>query len=86
MNCLILNCTLDLLFRLFHEDGVRVFDPLNLEMRCRCSSERVENMLKSFPRKEIETLKVGDNVVVSCEFCGFDYVFSESDLDRVFSN
>ena len=76
----------DLLFRLFNEDGVRVFDPLNLEMRCRCSGDRVENMLKSFPRNEIETLKIGDNVVVSCEFCGFDYVFSERDLDRVFSN
>ena len=76
----------DLLFRLFNEDGVRVFDPLNLEMRCRCSSDRVENMLKSFPRNEIETLKVGNNVVVSCEFCGFDYVFSERDLDRVFGD
>ena len=76
----------DLLFRLFNEDGVRVFDPLNLEMRCRCSGDRVENMLKSFPRNEIETLKIGDNVVVSCEFCGFDYVFSERDLDRVFGN
>ena len=60
--------------------------PLNLEMRCRCSGDRVENMLKSFPRNEIETLKIGDNVVVSCEFCGFDYVFSERDLDRVFGN
>ena len=76
----------DLLFRLFNEDGVRVFDPLNLEMRCRCSGDRVENMLKSFPRNEIETLKIGDNVVVSCEFCGFDYVFSERDLDRVFGD
>ncbi len=75
-----------LLFRLFNEDGVRVFDPLNLEMRCRCSSDRVENMLRSFPRKQIETLKVGGNVVVSCEFCGFDYVFSEKDLDRVFGD
>jgi len=74
----------DLLFRLFHEDGVRVFDPDSLEMRCRCSSERVENMLKSFPREEIETLKIGDDVVVSCEFCGRDYAFSEKELDRVF--
>lgn len=74
----------DLLFRLFHEDGVRVFDPDNLEMRCRCSPERVENMLKSFPRAEIETLKIGDDVVVSCEYCGRDYRFSDKELDRVF--
>ncbi|RZO36986.1 MAG: molecular chaperone Hsp33 [Rhodospirillaceae bacterium] len=74
----------DLLFRLFHEDGVRVFDPDGLEMRCRCSAERVENMLKSFPRAEIETLKIDDDVVVSCEFCGRDYTFSEKELNRVY--
>lgn len=73
-----------LLFRLFHEDGVRVFDPAPLEMRCRCSEERVETMLKSFPREEIESLKVGDDVVVTCEFCGRDYRYSENELDRLY--
>ena len=71
----------ELLFRLFHEDGVRVFDPLQLEARCRCSIERVENMLKSFPRSEIESLKN----LISCEFCGRDYSFSGKDLDRIFN-
>ena len=74
----------DLLFRLFHEDGVRVFDPAPLEMRCRCSAGRVEAMLQSFPRTEIETLKVGDDVVVTCEFCGHDYVYSDDDIDRLY--
>lgn len=74
----------DLLFRLFHEDGVRVFDAAPLEMRCRCSAERVETMLQSFPRTEIETLKVGDDVVVTCEFCGHDYVYSDDDIDRLY--
>ena len=75
----------DLLFRLFHEDGVRVFDPDDLEMRCECPDDRVENMLKSFPRAEIESLKVGDEVVVTCEFCGRDYRFSDAALDRIYS-
>lgn len=74
----------ELLFRLFHEDGVRVFDPASLEMRCRCSADRVEAMLQSFPRTEIETLKVGDDVVVTCEFCGHDYVYSDDDIDRLY--
>ncbi len=74
----------DLLFRLFHEDGVRVLNAESLEMRCRCSAERVETMLQSFPRKEIEALKVGDEVVVTCEFCGHDYFFSEDDIDRLY--
>ncbi len=74
----------DLLYRLFHEDGVRVYDPAPVFMQCRCSAARVEAMLTSFPRSEIEDLKVGDDVVVTCEFCGADYAFSETDLDRIY--
>ena len=74
-----------LLFRLFHEDGVRVFEPRNLVMQCRCSDDKVANMLRSFPRAEIEDLKVGDLVVVTCEFCGVTYEFDETALDGVYS-
>ena len=35
-----------LLYRLFNEDGVRVFDPLALRMECRCSRQRVERVLR----------------------------------------
>ena len=73
-----------LLYRLFHQDGVRVYDPTPLEMRCRCSSERVETMLRSFPREEIEELKVGDDVVVTCEFCGRCYRYPADALDLVY--
>lgn len=74
----------DLLYRLFHEDGVRVFEPQPLEMKCRCSAMRVETMLRSFPREEIEDLRIDDRVVVTCEFCGKDYAYSEADLDRLY--
>jgi len=73
-----------LLFRLFHEDGVRVFEPRELIMRCRCSEDKVVNMLRSFPRTEIDELKVGDLVVVTCEFCGVVYDFDESALDGIY--
>ncbi len=73
-----------LLFRLFHEDGVRVFEPRGLVMRCRCSDDKVVNMLRSFPRAEIEDLKDGDLVVVTCEFCGVTYEFNEAALDDVY--
>ena len=43
-----------LLFRLFHEDGVRVFDTHPLEARCRCSRERIETILRAFPADEID--------------------------------
>lgn len=74
----------DLLYRLFHEDGVRVFAPGTLRAACRCSRERVERVLRSMPRGEIETLKVDGAVVVTCEFCNDSYRFSDEDLDRLY--
>ena len=55
----------DLLFRLFHEEGVRVFDTHALRHQCRCSPQRVTGMLRSLPREEIEDLAVGGVVTVT---------------------
>lgn len=74
----------DLLYRLFHQDGVRVFAPLALAHGCRCSRDRVVTMLRSFPRGEIEQLRIEDVVVVTCEFCGARYDFDDQALDRVY--
>lgn len=74
----------ELLYRLFHEDGIRVFDTAPLAMRCRCSRERVVRVLKSFPRSEIETMKEGDDVVVTCEFCNEHYRFDPAAVDRLY--
>ena len=66
-----------LLFRLFHEEGVRVFDPRNFHHACRCSEKRVRNMLRSLPANEIEELAVNGVVEVTCEFCNKSYRFDE---------
>ncbi len=75
----------DLLYRLFNEDGVRVFDPSPLTMRCRCSRDRVENVLRSFPRAEIADMKIGDDVIVTCEFCNESYKFDPAAIDVMFA-
>jgi molecular chaperone Hsp33 len=75
----------DLLYRLFNEDGVRVFDPSPLTMRCRCSRDRVENVLRSFPRAEIADMKIGDDVIVTCEFCNESYTFDPAAIDRMYT-
>lgn len=74
----------DLLYRLFHEDGVRVFAPRPLVHGCRCSEDRVAAMLRSFPRAEIEALGDDGDVAVTCEFCGVRYPFDDRALDRVY--
>ena len=74
----------DLLFRLFHEIGVRVHESKPLIDRCRCSEERVIGMLQSFPRSEIESLMNDGVVDVDCEFCRRRYRFDAEALERVY--
>jgi len=58
-----------LLFRLFHEDGVRVFETRPLQFRCRCSDRKVERVLMALPEDELDSLVVDGKVTVTCEFC-----------------
>jgi molecular chaperone Hsp33 len=73
-----------LLLRLFHDEGVRVFQPLDLSFRCRCSRERVELVLRRFPPADLEDMKEADGqLVVTCEFCKAAYRFDEAELARL---
>lgn len=69
-----------ILYRLFNEDGVRVFQDRPLQAGCRCTAERVENVLRGMPPDELEPLKVDGNIVVTCQFCKQDYVYDAVDL------
>jgi molecular chaperone Hsp33 len=65
-----------LLYRLFHERGVRVFAPLPLRAQCSCSRDAVSAMLKSFAAKDRAEMVKDDKVVVTCEFCSSVYQFT----------
>src|SRR5215467_1714057 len=65
-----------LLYRLFHERGVRVFKPLPLRAQCSCSRDAVAAMLKSFAPKDRAEMVQDDKVVVTCEFCSSVYQFT----------
>jgi molecular chaperone Hsp33 len=67
----------DLLFRLFHEDGVRVFRQRPLRPGCRCSAERVETVLRALSDAEIEDMTVDGRVSVVCQFCKREYAYDE---------
>jgi molecular chaperone Hsp33 len=66
-----------LLFRLYHETGVRVFPPMPLEERCTCSADRIEEMLATnFSDEEREDMAVNGEIEVVCEFCSSAYRFN----------
>jgi molecular chaperone Hsp33 len=71
-----------LLWRLFHEDGVRVFGSNPLRAFCRCSQERIETVLRSFDVGEREDMVEGDGMIrVTCEYCSRVYAVEPADLD-----
>lgn len=75
-----------LLHRLYHAEQLELHEARSLRMRCRCSPERVEATLKSFPRAEMEELKdENGHIVVTCEYCKSSYSFAEGDLDRLYA-
>ena len=74
-----------LLFRLFHEESVRAYQPRGLTFGCRCSRQRVESTLKALPQAEVRTLKIDGRVVVTCQFCNKSESFGDIELDALYA-
>lgn len=70
----------DLLIRLFHEEGVRVFDALPLQNVCRCNADRVEAVLATMSEEDLVEMTVDGEIVMTCEFCSRDYKFDPKNL------
>jgi molecular chaperone Hsp33 len=75
----------ELLLRLFHEDGVRVYDKRPLNSGCRCKLDGVENVLRQFGRERMDEFKVDGLVTVTCEFCTKERIFDDEALDAIYA-
>lgn len=76
-----------LLYRLYHEESVRLFDPRPLAFGCSCTRERVEAVLRSLGRDEVEAaLEAREGEIeVICEFCAQRYTFDRVDAEHLLS-
>lgn len=70
-----------LLYRVFHEHGVRVFKPSGIEAKCSCSRDSVTNMLKSFSQDDRDHMVQDGVISVTCEFCNTKYVFAPAEVE-----
>ncbi len=66
--------------RLYLAEGVRIYRPHEMVHRCRCSRERVADVLRSLPPTELEDLKIDNKLEVRCEFCNTAHVFDSDDI------
>jgi molecular chaperone Hsp33 len=71
-----------LLYRLFHERGVRVFERQDVREACRCSQERIMLMMQQFSKKDRADM-VGDDgrIGITCEFCSRHYDLDPADVE-----
>lgn len=68
------------LFRLFHEDGVRVYPAQPVSRGCRCSRDKVAGILAQIGADQLEEYKVDGAVVMTCEYCNIDFPFDDAAL------
>ena len=71
-----------LLFRLFHERGVRVYAPQEVLDRCSCSREKIKGVLQGFSAEEIEASEEEGHIAVTCEFCSTTYRYEVAEFEQ----
>ncbi len=72
-----------LLFRLFHEQGVRVYEPQLIVDRCNCSRDKIKGVLSGFSAEEIHDSQEDGVISVTCEFCSTTYHYPVEELSTV---
>ena len=73
-----------LLYRLYNEDGVRVFDAAPARFGCTCSREKVAGVLAQYGRADIEDMLEDGKLEVTCDFCRTPYVFELDESGEAF--
>ncbi len=77
----------DVLWRLYHEEEVTLYDPQDVEFKCTCSRERCAGALKTLPDEEIVSILEEDGEIdMHCDYCGNHYLFNAMDIAEIRNN
>ncbi len=77
----------DVLWRLYHEEEVTVYDPQDVEFKCTCSRERCAGALKTLPPEEVDSILAEEGEIdMHCEYCGSHYLFNAMDIAELRNN
>ncbi|WEF28465.1 Hsp33 family molecular chaperone HslO [Klebsiella aerogenes] len=77
----------DVLWRLYHEEEVTVYDPQDVEFKCTCSRERCADALKTLPDEEVDSILADEGEIdMHCDYCGNHYLFNAMDIAEIRNN
>lgn len=77
----------DVLWRLYHEEEVTLYDPQEVEFKCTCSRERCADALKTLPDEEVDSIIAEEGEIdMHCDYCGNHYLFNAMDIAEIRNN
>ncbi len=77
----------DVLWRLYHEEEVTLYDPQDVEFKCTCSRERCAGALKTLPDEEVDSILAEEGEIdMHCDYCGSHYLFNAMDIAEIRNN
>ncbi len=77
----------DVLWRLYHEEEVTVYDPQPVVFKCTCSRERCAGALKTLPEEEVDSILAEEGEIdMHCDYCGSHYLFNAMDIAEIRNN
>lgn len=77
----------DMLWRLYHEEEVTLYDPQHVEFKCTCSRQRCADSLRTLPAEEIDSILDEEGEIdMHCDYCGSHYLFTSLDITALRNN
>ena len=77
----------ELLYRLYHEEDLRLYDAKMIRFECTCSQEKIEHTIRTIGKGEADSIiKERGNIEINCDFCNTKYVLDSIDVTRLFSD
>jgi len=74
-----------LLYSLYHELGVKIFDYIAIEHKCNCSREKAENIILSIGKDEAMNSLIRDVIEIDCQFCNKSQKFTIEDIENLYN-
>ncbi|BBI91605.1 Hsp33 family molecular chaperone HslO [Serratia symbiotica] len=75
----------EVLYRLYHQEKVTLYEPQDVLFRCTCSRQRCADALLTLPTEEVaEMLEQDGNIDMHCDYCGNHYLFDPSDVTALY--
>ncbi len=75
----------ELLYRLYNQEKVRIFDPQPVTFFCGCSRQRSAAAIRTIDRDEVNSIVAEEgSISLHCDYCGTNYTFDKNEVDALF--